>query len=537
MHAGYLRLQQTFDRLSAHLPAVCQHLFFFFLGVAAGRSSLGGLTPFPTALAVLLPYLPEGRAWPLLAGLLLGVFARGRLYAWRNPLADALAVLFAALLAFRLRRGGDGPPLTYFSAVAGCAVLLMKAGLGLLIGDGLGFIPALFGEAALSAVFAPVFFCILSEFPLEKKGLVRFLLFLFLVLCGLGSLGIGSLEVREVVVRSLLLTVAGFEGAAWGAGAGVLLGLVVGEPWQMLPRMGFYAGLGFCSGILRGLGRAGVLLGFGVGILLFSFFYETKAGFQGHLIASALASVLYLACSPFLGHLLGRNHRGSPPPTCRLQVETGFAQLARPDEPLCGDSLVAVPLDAHRFLLVVSDGMGTGINAGRESRIVTRMMEQLISGGAPLDVAAGAVNTALYMRGGEESAATIDLALIDLSRGIVEFLKAGAPPSFIKSGKNVEMIRSLCWPAGILDKLEPEVLRREIRQGDMLIMATDGVTGVEEGEAAPGEWLYGFLQELAVEEPQAVADLILKQALKRNPQRRDDMAVLAARFYDISDTG
>ncbi|MGB9793130.1 MAG: SpoIIE family protein phosphatase, partial [Thermacetogeniaceae bacterium] len=293
----------------------------------------------------------------------------------------------------------------------------------------------------------------------------------------------------------------------------------------------------FCSGILRGLGRVGILLGFGVGILLFSFFYETGAGLQEHLIASALASAIYLACSPFLDRLLGSSQRVSRPHACRLRVETGFAQLAKPDEPLCGDSMVATPLDSHRFLLVVSDGMGTGVDAGRESRIVTRMVEELVSSGTPLDVAAGVVNTALYMRGGEESAATIDLALIDLSLGIAEFLKAGAPPSFIKSGRSVEMIRSICWPAGILDKLEPEVLRRNVQPGDLLVMVTDGVTGVEEGGSAPGEWLYGFLQGLAVEEPQAVADLILKQALKGDRQRRDDMTVLVARFLDISDAG
>lgn len=498
---------------------------------------MGGLIPFPSALAALAAYLPEGGSWPLLGGLLLGVFLRGdHISAWRSLLLEALAVLAAAFLAFLLRRGRASHP-AYFSAAAGGAVLLVKAGAGRLFAEGVGFAPELLCEAALAAVFAPAFFCVLGEFPLEEKGFWRFLLFLFLLLCGLGSLRIGPLEIREAVVRSLLLTAAGFGGASWGAGAGVLLGLVVAEPWQMLPRMGLYAGLGFCSGILKALGRTGVLLGFGVGILLFSFFYDTEAGFQGHLIASAAASLLYLACSPLLSRLL--LGRGVEPRrrAGQLQVETGWAQLARPDEPLCGDSLAAVPLDAHRFLLVVSDGMGAGVNAGRESRIVTRMLEQLLSGGVPLDVAAGAVNTALYMRGGEESAATIDLALIDLELGVVEFLKAGAPPSFIKRGRNVEQIRSLCWPAGILDNLEPVVLRREVQPGDLLVMVTDGVTGVEDGGAMPGEWLYGFLQELAVEEPQAVADLILKQALRRNPQRRDDMAVLAARFYDLSDAG
>lgn len=537
MNAGDVRLQQTIDRFLEKIPAICRHLFSFILGLTAGRSSLGGLTPFPTALAVVIPFLPEGGSWTVLAGLLLGIFIRGDACSLMNSLADALAAVFAVFLAFRLERSSCDPPLAFFSVAAGCVDLLMKAALRLLTGEGSGFATGLLAEAALSGTFAVPFYYVLSDIPLERKELTRFLLFLFLVLSGLGGLRIGAVEIREVVVRILLLVTASVWGASWGAAAGVILGLLTGDPWQMLPRMGFYAGTGFCSGTLRGLGRAGVLIGFGLAVLLFSFFYETGVGLTGHLIAAGLAGTLYLFCSPFLGRLLGEGFQRPPAGSRQLQMETGFAQRAKPDEPLCGDSLATVLLDGQRFLLVVSDGMGTGINAGRESRIVTKMMEQLIASGNPPDVAAGIVNTALFLRGGEESAATIDLALVDLNLGIVDFLKAGAPPSFIKRDGCVEMVRSLCWPAGILDRLDPEVLRREILPGDLLVMVTDGVTEVEDEGTTPGGWLYGFLQEIPVEDPQIVADLILKQALKSSSRSRDDMTVLVARFFEDVKSG
>ena len=113
----------------------------------------------------------------------------------------------------------------------------------------------------------------------------------------------------------------------------------------------------------------------------------------------------------------------------------------------------------------------------------------------------------------------------------MDFLKVGAPPSFLKRDHSVEMIRSNCWPAGILDKVDAEVYRRQVLPGDMLIMATDGVTEVDREAAPPENWLYEFLKDLPLDDAQAVADLVLKHALKATGlKNRDDMTVLVARF-------
>jgi len=531
MNAGYVRFRQAIDGFLAQRLAMCQYLFHFVMGLAAGRSILGGLAPFSTALAVVSPFLPERPAWPLLGGLLIGIFTRTDAYSLINPLGDVLAAVAAAFLALQVQKNDTRDPLPALPITAGGINFLVKTCLHLFFRKGAGFFFGLVSESVLAGLFTLPFYYALTDFRLEKKELARPLLLLLLVLCGFGDLHLGPVQLREVVVRSLLLLTAGGWGAPWGAAAGVVLGLLGGDLWQMLPRIGFYAGTGFCSGILKSQGRTGVLTGFILASLLFSFFYETQAELAGHLIASGAAVGLYLLCSPFLERLLGKEKPRLSGDLTHLQAEIGFSQKAKPTEPLCGDSLAIAHLDSQRLLLTVSDGMGAGINAARESRIVIKMLEQLIGNGNPPEMAAGVVNTALYLRGGAESAATIDLAMVDLGARSVDFLKAGAPPSFIKRGRNVEMVRSTCWPAGILDSLETEVLRREILPGDILIMVTDGITEVELEGTAPGDWLYSFLQEVPVEEAQAVADLILKRALKSGgSQNRDDMTVLVARF-------
>jgi len=72
--------------------------------------------------------------------------------------------------------------------------------------------------------------------------------------------------------------------------------------------------------------------------------------------------------------------------------------------------------------------------------------------------------------------------------------------------------------------------------GDLLVMATDGITEADQKGVTPGEWLYTYFKELALDDAQVIADLILKRALRIGGlQHRDDMTVLVVRFYRASE--
>lgn len=372
------------------------------------------------------------------------------------------------------------------------------------------------------------FYYIFSDWVKQKK---LFMLLLFvLVYYGLGDLQLGPTNIREVLARIVLLVVAGGWGGGWGAAAGVILGLFSGNLLTAMPRTGFYAATGFFSGLLKSWGRPGVVLGFFLSSLFFSASYGQLGALHGHFWASTAAVMLYLAFGRLLPFASDVEDNGSNR-VLPLHAEVGVAQRSKPLESLCGDSFCISHLEQRRLLLTISDGMGSGINAARESRIVVKLVEQLLGSGVKPELAAGIVNTALYLRGGEESAATIDSAIADLNAGSLEFLKVGAPLSFLKRGKAVEQIRSICWPAGILDEIDTTVLVREIIPGDILIMASDGVTEASQQEDVPDDWMYTYLRDLPLEDAQVIADLLLKHALKiAGYENRDDMTVMVARF-------
>jgi len=499
----------------------------FVLGLAAGRGMLGGLAPFAAPTAAMGAVFFHGRSsLPIMVGMIIGLATRPSVNLGVKPYGDYLLVAAIFFTARHYKKSlADSWLLAAF--LAGGINFIVKYICITAAGAHAGFLPGLLSESALAAIFTIPFYYIFSDYK-RQKGLF-FILVLVLVYYGLGDFRLGPTNVREVLGRSVLLVVAGSWGAGWGAAAGVILGMFSGSIITILARTGFFAATGFFSGILKGCGPPGVILGFFLSSLLLSASYGQPGELLGHLWASIIAIGLYLVSWWLLPFLPGKEKKVSP--RVPLRAEVGVAQRSKPHESLCGDSIGVSHLDPRRLLLTVSDGMGSGINAARESRIVVKLIEQLLGSGIKPEAAAGIVNTALYLRGGEESAATIDTAIADLDAGSLEFLKVGAPPSFLKRGEVVELIRSICWPAGILDEVEAQVLIREILPGDILVMASDGVTEANQLTDAPDDWLYTYLRELPLDDAQVIADLILKHALKTAGfENRDDMTVIVALY-------
>jgi hypothetical protein len=499
----------------------------FLMGLAGGRGVLGGLAPFAVPLAVTGTVCCGKLFWPLLIGLFVGIASRPPVFADLTVLVDYLVVLAVIFTAHKLKKQLEEQ--WYLAALmAGGINFGIKYAYLLITGGKAGFFPGLLSESLLAGVFTIPLYYLFCDYK-KQKGLFFILVFV-LVYCGLGDVRVGPAEIGEIMSRSVLLVAAGGWGSGFAAGAGVVLGMLSGNLAVALPRTGFFAATGFLSGLLTNWGTPGVVLGFFVSVLLFSGSYSQYHDLQGHFMSSLIAVVVYLLSWRYLPFYPSRDQQDLFPNE-PIHVAIGFAQRAKPGETLCGDSMCVTHLKERRILLTVSDGMGAGVNAARESRIVVKLIEQLLESGVHPENAAGIVNTALYLRGGEESAATIDTALADLNAGTVEFLKVGAPPSYLIRGGAVEVIRSTCWPAGILDEVEAQVLAREIKPGDILIMATDGVTEANFGGNAPDDWIYTYLQELSLDDAQVIADVLLKYALKTAGfKNRDDMTVLVACF-------
>ena len=197
-----------------------------------------------------------------------------------------------------------------------------------------------------------------------------------------------------------------------------------------------------------------------------------------------------------------------------------------------GDNNLVFRLGINKHGLLISDGMGTGERASVDSQAAIGLLEKMIIAGYPSKQAVEIVNHALLARSTNDSFATVDLAVVDLVTGLLEFIKIGACASFIKRQREIEVVQNHSLPVGILNHVEVEPERRLLQEGEYLIMVTDGILEFQREVTNKDEWMCNLLRrcddDLSCEE---LANLLLFRSVEAaNGRISDDMTVVVARL-------
>lgn len=212
-----------------------------------------------------------------------------------------------------------------------------------------------------------------------------------------------------------------------------------------------------------------------------------------------------------------------------LDLDLGVAQLAKTGNAVSGDSFASVFLHS-RTALILSDGMGSGARASKESRATVNLLKRLLESGFDRELAVKTVNATLALRSPEDSFSTVDLTAIDLFSGKADFVKISAPPSFVKKGGNIHAIASSSLPIGILDTVDYEPVTFDLANGDLLLMATDGLVNAGRKTQSGEDWVVRELQKFSREDPQRIADYLVARAEELSGGNvKDDIMVVVAR--------
>jgi len=185
-----------------------------------------------------------------------------------------------------------------------------------------------------------------------------------------------------------------------------------------------------------------------------------------------------------------------------------------------------------KYILALSDGMGTGQAASSQSKVAISLLEQFMETGFDQDTAIKLINSILVLKSDDDSFATIDLSAIDLYDGKIEFVKIGAAPTFIKRQNKVEVVKTVSLPAGILSDIDTELVSKNADNGDFIIMVTDGIIDSFKLEEGGEQNLIKFIEDIDSINPQGIADLILAEACSKCKDKPvDDMTVLVAKVW------
>lgn len=217
----------------------------------------------------------------------------------------------------------------------------------------------------------------------------------------------------------------------------------------------------------------------------------------------------------------------------RFYTMQGIARIGKDCEKISGDSFAMMSLPGGQEAAILSDGMGSGEKALKESTMVIEMLEELLQAGFPKETAFSMMNTALVMGREEVCFSTLDLSVFDLYTGNCEFLKAGAATTFIRRGDKMEHVYSESLPLGVVRSQKIEKASCQLTSGDMVIMVTDGV--LDALPAGEQEHLLDLMiLGSTITNPKEMAHYILEKVLElgKNPPG-DDMTVLVAGIWHI----
>ena len=214
-----------------------------------------------------------------------------------------------------------------------------------------------------------------------------------------------------------------------------------------------------------------------------------------------------------------------------FHLQVGTAKVTKTDSPVSGDSILETKLDDGKYLLALSDGMGSGPEAMKSSKIAIKMLERLLTAGFEKDVSLQLINSTISANTEEDMYATLDIEILDLFNGNMEFIKNGACPTYVKRGKNVQLLKSMTLPTGILNESDLVVYDYDLEDGDILVMCTDGVIDSNTEYLNKHLWLKYLLEDIEITDAQQIADIIIKEAVDNNfGKHNDDMSVIVARI-------
>lgn len=205
----------------------------------------------------------------------------------------------------------------------------------------------------------------------------------------------------------------------------------------------------------------------------------------------------------------------------------GVASLTKTGETASGDTHSVIKIDERRFMIALSDGMGSGEYARRISESTISLLESFYRAKMPSSLVLSTINKLLTFSR-EETFACVDIAVIDLDNGAADVVKIGSPLGFILSGSTLKILESASLPLGILESLHPDASSYSLQENDVLLFLSDGITSAF-GSSAD---LYETLKKIPSSNPQQLADSLLQQALSLyGGTAKDDMTVLAVRLF------
>ncbi|MCD7785970.1 MAG: serine/threonine-protein phosphatase [Oscillospiraceae bacterium] len=164
-------------------------------------------------------------------------------------------------------------------------------------------------------------------------------------------------------------------------------------------------------------------------------------------------------------------------PKLKWHFDAGVCQIvansSEPDSSICGDRAEIWSFGVYSYL-ILSDGMGTGSDAGRVAKNLITSFKNLTEAGYSLESSLRLSSEYIRSCQSDESFATLDILSANLMTGEITIRKCGAGKSYIFSDGGITPIPQGGYPIGILEEVSLVSTQITLTDNLTVLMMTDG---------------------------------------------------------------
>lgn len=189
-----------------------------------------------------------------------------------------------------------------------------------------------------------------------------------------------------------------------------------------------------------------------------------------------------------------------------------------------GDAFSVVKLSTDKVMFAICDGMGSGKDASETSGRAITLVEAFYKAGIDENGVLSLINKLLSARGGENFSA-LDICVVNLRRGTADFIKLGGVESVILGSGTSDVIEGGALPLGILETIKPKVARKNVTNGDMIVMFSDGIT-----DSIGSDGVIRIGEQSKTNNPERLAESIIEDS--EFVGHADDKTVLCIKIFN-----
>lgn len=217
----------------------------------------------------------------------------------------------------------------------------------------------------------------------------------------------------------------------------------------------------------------------------------------------------------------------------RFQTIGAVCQQKKQGSEISGDNFLITDTPSGKVCSMLSDGMGSGKNAYAKSKLLLELAEKLLESGISPSLMIKMINATLVTEVEEMEFATLDLCVVDVYKGEIDLLKAGASTTYIVTEKGCRAYHASSLPMGVLTNSEANHFHHKVKGECYIVMVTDGVNEAI-GETDKEEFICRTFAKAQTKNTKELSEKLLENVIAlQNGILRDDMMVLVLGVWEL----